>query len=226
VVALNKNDGSLIWSCAGEGDLSSYCSPLYVANQEVPLIVTTMASHILGIEAATGKLLWSHPYENNRKIHPNTPVYDGKDMLLITNGYNKGSMMLRLINGGRSVQKVWENDELKSKHGGVVKIGDNVYIGGDTQTGRFWYCVDWNTGAIKYKDHTLTAGVVIAADGMLYCYSEKGEMALVKATPEKFDMINMFHITLGTGTHWAHPVIYQGVLYVRHGNALMAYGIN
>jgi len=226
IVALNKNNGSIIWSSSGKGDLSSYCSPLYIANQQIPQIVTTMASHIVSVEAATGKVLWSHKYENNRKIHPNTPVYDGKDMLLITNGYDKGSVMLRLTNGGRSVEKVWENNELKSKHGGIVKIGNYAYMGGDDRTGRYWYCVDWNTGEIKYKDNTITAGVVIAdGNSMLYCYSEKGEMALVKATPEKFDLVSKFNITMGTDRHWAHPVIYQGVLYVRHGNTLMAYKI-
>jgi outer membrane protein assembly factor BamB len=51
VVALNKNTGNIIWSCAGEGDLSSYCSPLYITDQQVPLIVTITAKHILGIHA-------------------------------------------------------------------------------------------------------------------------------------------------------------------------------
>jgi len=225
VVALDKNTGNLIWACPGEGDVSAYCSPLYIADQQVPQIITTMARHIVGIEAATGKLLWSHPYENNRKIHPNTPVYDGKDMVLVTNGYDKGSVMLRLTNGGRSVEKVWRNDEIKSKHGGMVKIGNYVYVGGDDQSGRYWYCVDWNTGEVKYKDNSITVGAIIANDNMLYCYSEKGEMALVKATPEKFDLVSKFPITLGTEQHWAHPVIFKGVMYVRHGDTLMAYKI-
>jgi len=226
IVALNKNNGSLIWSSAGKGDLSSYCSPLYIANQQVPQIVTTMASHIVGIEAATGKVLWAHHYKNNREIHPNTPVYDGKDMVLITNGYDKGSVMLRLVNGGRSVEKVWKNDDIKSKHGGIVKIGNYAYMGGDDRTGRYWHCVDWNTGEVKWKDNSISVGVVIAdGDGMLYCYSERGEMALVKATSEKFDLVSKFMITLGTDQHWAHPVIYKGVLYVRHGDTLMAYKI-
>jgi hypothetical protein len=71
----------------------------------------------------------------------------------------------------------------------------------------------------------MAEGVTIADDGMLYCYSNRGEMALVKATPEKFDLVSKFKITLGTDQHWAHPVIYNGVLYVRHGNTLMAYKI-
>jgi len=226
IVALNKSNGSLIWSSEGKGDVSAYCSPLYIDNQQVPQIVTTMASHIIGIEAATGKLLWSYPYESQRKIHPNTPIYDSKDMVLITNGYERGSIMFRLTNGGRSIEKVWENDDVKSKHGGVVKVGNYIYAGGDDRSGRYWYCVDWNSGEVKWKDNTITVGVVIADGvGMLYCYSEKGEMALVKATPEKFDIVSQFPITLGTDQHWAHPVIYQGVLYVRHGDTLMAYKV-
>ena len=99
IVALNKYDGSIIWSCPGEGDLSAYCSPLYLSNQQIPQIVTMMASNILGIDISNGKKLWSFKYENIRKIHPNTPVYDGKDMLLFTAGYDKGAIMLRLTNG-------------------------------------------------------------------------------------------------------------------------------
>jgi hypothetical protein len=66
---------------------------------------------------------------------------------------------------------------------------------------------------------------VIFADGMLYCYTQTGKMNLVKPNPEKFELISSFEVTLGTEQHWAHPVIYDGVLYIRHGNALMAYKI-
>ena len=50
-------------------------------------------------------------------------------------------------------------------------------------------------------------------------------MVLVKPNPQQFEIAGKFPITLGTDQHWAHPVIYQGVLYVRHGNTLMAYKI-
>jgi len=222
VVALNKNDGSLIWSCPGESDLSAYCSPLYVGDQQVPQVVTMTANHILGVDIATGKKLWSYENKNKHSVHANTPVY-ADNMLLCTSGYGKGSVMLRLTNGGRSVEKVWESSDLDSRMGAMVKIGDYAYGSGDAN--RFWFCVNWKTGEIKYKDNSISIGVTIAADGMLYCYSDKGEMALVKPKPEKFDMVSKFPITLGTDQHWAHPVIYNGVLYVRHGNTLMAYKI-
>jgi hypothetical protein len=222
VVALNKTDGSLIWSCTGEGDQSAYCSPFFIADQQVPQIVTMTANHILGIDISNGEKLWSYENKNRYSVHANTPVYDN-NMLLCTSGYGKGSTMLRLTNGGRSVEVAWELKDLDSRIGAMVKIGDYVYGSGDNN--KFWFCVEWQTGEIKYSDKSIAIGVTIAADDMLYCYSDKGEMALVRATPEKFDIISKFGITLGTAQHWAHPVIYQGVLYVRHGNTLMAYSI-
>jgi len=66
---------------------------------------------------------------------------------------------------------------------------------------------------------------VIYADGMLYCYSEKGELALVKADPASFGVVSETKVTLGSEQHWAHPMIYKGILYLRHGNTLIAYKI-
>jgi outer membrane protein assembly factor BamB len=223
IVALNKNTGALVWSCPGEGDLSAYCSPLYVGDQQVPLVVTMTAKHIVGVDANTGKKLWSYEQINRTDVHPNIPVYSD-NMLLCTSGYGKGSVMLRLTNGGNSVEKVWNSPQLDSRIGAMVKVDDYAYGSGDAN--RFWFCVDWNTGELKYKENALPIGNVITADGMLYCYSDRGDFALVKVTPEKFDIVSRFPVTLGTDQHWAHPVIYKGVLYVRHGNTLMAYKIS
>jgi outer membrane protein assembly factor BamB len=223
IIALNKNTGELIWSCPGEGDLSAYCSPLYIGDQEAPQVVTMMAKHIVGVDVKTGRKLWSYEHVNRTDVHPNIPVYsDGR--ILCTSGYGKGSVMLRLTDGGRGVEKVWESSQLDSRLGAMVKVGDYAYGSGDMN--RFWFCVDWETGEQKYKVNTLPVGNVIAADGMLYCYSDRGDLALVKISPSGFEQTGRFSVTLGTDQHWAHPVIYKGVLYVRHGNTLMAYKIS
>ncbi|NKB69023.1 MAG: hypothetical protein GKR89_18295 [Candidatus Latescibacteria bacterium] len=70
-------------------------------------------------------------------------------------------------------------------------------------------------------------GSIIAAAGWLYCYEERrGTLALVKATPERFAITSSFPIDLGSGQHWAHPVIVDGLLYLRHGDVVMAYDIS
>jgi len=85
-------------------------------------------------------------------------------------------------------------------------------------------CVDWQTGKIRYEHEWETKGSMIFADDRLYCYEEKnGHVALVKPNPEKFDIVSTFEVTQGEKQHWAHPSIYEKVLYIRHGSAVMAY---
>ena len=223
VVALNKSTGETIWSAKGatENDMAGYAVPIYISDQQTPQVVAMMSDHIIGVDLSNGKLLWSHHHTNRFREHPNTPVYS-KGMLFCTSDYGKGSVMLRLTNGGRNIEKVWENTDLSHKTGNTMKIGDYIYGSGERTN---WHCVDWQTGKTLYSDPSFSVGCIIAAEGLLYCYGEKGEMALVKPNPEKFEIISRFPITLGTEQHWAHPVIYRGVLYVRHGDSLMAYKI-
>ena len=233
MVALNKKTGALIWSSPGKGTPSSYCSPMYISDQRVPIVATWMASarggrgspndnELVAFNAETGDVLWSIilPSENN--INPNTPIYsDG--LIFASTGYSGGSWLLRLKDGGKTVEQVWHN-VADNCHHGPVKVGDYVYTTAHNNS-RGFYCIDWKTGETKYREANYPQSSMICADGMLYVYSDNGNMNLVKPNPDKYELVSSFKITLGTDHHWAHPVIHQGVLYIRHGDALMAYKV-
>ncbi len=222
VIALNRFNGNLVWSSEGLGETSAYCTPLLIELPARKLLVTHTADHLIGLDAANGKLLWSYPHPNRWSVHANTPIYEDGGLFCFS-GYGQGGEKLELSADGSSVKEVWKSEKLDSRIGGMVMVNGYLYGSGDTS--REWRCVDWKTGDEKYVSKDLTKGVVIYADGMLYCYSERGELALVKATPEKFDLISRTKVELGTAQHWAHPVIDNGVLYVRHGSVLIAYKI-
>jgi len=222
MVALNKNTGALLWSSPGYGAESSYCSPQFIGDQSIPIVVTNTNDRIVAWNADTGEILWSHPQTNSRNIHPNTPLYNN-GMLFSSTGYKGGAVMLRLKNGGKAIEEVWKNQSVDTQIGGSVKVDNYVYATGHEN--RYWFCVDWNTGKIMYQVRDIAPCNVVFADGMLYCYTEKGNMALVKPNPEKFELVSSFKITLGTEQHWAHPVIHRGVMYIRHGDALMAFKV-
>lgn len=237
MIALNKNTGDLIWSSPGLGLQSTYCSPLYIGDQSVPMVVTWMAvlpveglprdayrdNVIIAFNAENGDMLWSQTLTSQNDINPNAPLYiDG--MILSATGYRGGTWLHRLKDGGKAAELVWKNDEMDNQMHGIIKVGDYLY-GSGHQASKNWFCLDWKTGETKYKVGGIAPCTVIFADGMLYCYSELGTMNLVKPNPEKFELVSSFKVTLGTNQHWAHPVIHNGVLYIRHGEALMAYKI-
>jgi outer membrane protein assembly factor BamB len=135
--------------------------------------------------------------------------------------------MYELSKDGANIKRVWNDSTLDVHHGGVVLIDGFIY-GSNWENNRNgnWVCLDWKTGKVMYETKWINKGSIIAAEGMLYCYEEKeGNLALLKASPKGFDIISSFKIEKGSGQHWAHPVISDGRLYLRHGEALMVYDI-
>ncbi|KAA6305683.1 Outer membrane protein assembly factor BamB, partial [termite gut metagenome] len=54
MVALNKKTGELIWSSKGTGKPSTYCSPQYISDLEIPMIVNAIDSSLVAFNAKTG----------------------------------------------------------------------------------------------------------------------------------------------------------------------------
>lgn len=222
VVALNVYSGELIWSSKGLGELSAYCTPLLFNHNGRKILATHTGSHLIGLDAASGKVLWSHKHPNQYSVHANTPVYY-KGELFYFSGYGQGGGTVKLSEDGSSISKGWFSKTVDSRMGGAVVLDGYIYSSGDSN--REWRCLEWESGKEMYASTAIGKGAVISADGMLYCYSEKGELALVKADPSGFTVISQTKVTHGSEQHWAHPAIYDGILYVRHGKALIAYKV-
>ncbi len=222
VIALERNTGKLIWKSKGEGEKSAYCSPLLVQLPSRRLLVTRMDRSIQGYDAGSGKFLWSFDFNMEPYVHPNVPVYiDG--YLYCTSGYGLGGVMLKLAADGTGVTEVWRNAKLDPKIGGVVVLNGIIYGGGDRN--RRFFGVDWKTGKELFALNQLAPANVIANDGLIYIYSENGKVTLAEPKADGLNLLSTFTVPLGTGTHWAHLVINNKKLYLRHGNSLMVYDI-
>lgn len=229
MIALNKKTGKLVWKSESLKDGPSYTSPLMVQKGKKKVIVNVTAKYIIGVQPKNGNILWKFDfaqYAERRNNQTNTPLYhDGE--LYVTSGYNHSSIKLKLTDDLKSVSLMWVDSVLDIHHGGAVRIGDYIY-GSNWEHNRMgkWVCLDWNSGKVMYETEWKNKGSIISADGMLYCSEEKtGYIALVKVDHKEFKVTSSFKTPKGTGPYWAHPVINNGVLYVRHGTALMVYDI-
>ena len=106
--------------------------------------------------------------------------------------------------------------------GGIVLIGNHLYTSG-TSTQNLM-SIDASTGILT-DSLKVGQGALIAADESLYYYNQRGEMRLISFSEGKMKELSSFKIKKGSGHHFSHPVIYEGILYQRRGNALMAYDI-
>jgi outer membrane protein assembly factor BamB len=234
-IALDKTSGKLIWKSASLNDKTGYVSPILVNHGGKKMLINASLGHVFAVDVTNGEILWKIVHEqstdpNMRRydlIKCTTPLYK-EGMVYITGGYDTGGMMIKIAADGRSANVEWTDQVLDNHHGGVVLVNGCIYGSNwiNNNTGN-WCCIDWKTGKKVWEQSWNGKGSIIAADGMLYIYDERqGNVGLVKATPEKFDLVSSFKITQGNaGPFWAHPVIKNGILYIRHTNALMAYDI-
>lgn len=228
MVALNKADGSTAWktpAVKGEGEegyKSAYCSPQIFEHHGKTIIASHTEKNIVGVDAENGNLLFTHFWPNQWSVHANTPLYK-KDMLFCASGYGKGSIMLRIAKDGKSVSTEWENPSFDPRMTGFVEIDGYIYGSGEKKNG--WQCIEWKTGKQVYSSKDIQIGSVITADNKLYCFSEKGEVALVNPTTEKFDIVSQFQLSDDTKQNWPHPVIYNGILLLRLKDTLYAFNI-
>ncbi len=227
VVAVNKADGSVIWKSAGIDDAPGYASPVVVDHGGRQLLLIMSKSHAVGLDLATGKVLWKHYYQNKWWVNATNPIYY-QGYVFISSGYGLGSALLKLNDAGTKATGVWSSKTLDDHHGGVVQVGGYVYGCDSNGRGR-WYCMDIMTGEVAAKAvGKIGKGSCVYADGMLYCYAEKGGVvSLVRATPGGLRVVSRFAIPNAGGDRrvWAHPAISNGVLYLRHQNSLHAYDI-
>lgn len=224
LVAIDAANGNTLWTTKGFGEQSAYCSPILIERGGSRLLVTLTAKSVVAIAPESGILVWHFPFDADEvdQNHSIMPVYqDGH--LYVTSGHRKGGQMLELSPDGRQVTLGWSDETLGALHGGVVLVDGHLY---GSNTKAKWVCLKLTDGAVCYEADGAGMGSVAYADGMLYCYGEKGTLALVKASPAAHETVSSFKITQGTAQHWPHPVIAGGRLYIRHGDALIAFDIS
>ncbi len=221
LVALNRFTGKLIWKSKAMGDSAAFCSPMIIKLPQRKILVNFMIHHLVGVDATTGELLWSQKQDRESDIHCNTPLYENGFIFYNDRGGN-GMVKLELAPDGQSIKEVWRNFKSGNVQGGFIKI-ENFLYGSRYRPAKF-ESQDASTG-VTVDSLKFACGSTIFADGLLYCYSDQGVMGLIRPALGKMELLSSFKITEGTKEHFAHPVICDGILYIRHGKAMMAYDI-
>ncbi len=187
-----------------------------------------MKPGLVGIDAKTGKQLWS--YSRLGAINSPCTSLVRDDYVFAPCGWYVGSALLKLVptgDGGVQAKEVYllEPRKLATNSGGAVLVGDHVY-GSHVQTG-MPQCIELLTGKMMWeKGRGPGSGpaAVASADGNLYFQYQSGVMALVAATPEKYQLKGQFQ-TPDNRRSLAHPAISNGRLYLREQDVLYCYDL-
>ncbi len=226
MAALDKRNGQTVWTTEPLGeDRTSHCSPILFRYAGRRVIANCSSAHGFGVDADTGKLLWTVPLRNPHGVNVATPVYGSGRVFYVT-PYAELGRLYRLSADGQGIaaEHLWTSP-LDTVTGGAVLVDGTLFASGYKKSKR-WFGVDWQTGQTKYELKNLTTGAAIYADGRLYCLDESGTVALLKPGSESLDVVGRFSlVTRRVRDAWAHPVVHDGRLYIRYHDTLWCYDV-
>jgi outer membrane protein assembly factor BamB len=224
LVALDRHTGELVWSSPLNRDDFSYSTPVLISRQDRDLLVGTSRNFIHVVDRKDGTLLSSYRLEGIRRgyEHCNSVVFkEGHVYFVASEDQGQGSVKLHLSQDGQSLNEIWRNSEVMNVFGGFVVVENLLYttlenkklVGLDTESGRILHSARSASGSIVY------------ADQKLFVYGHNGTLQLFTLEDGTPSLQSEIRIRKGSGQHFSFPVINEGVMYIRRGNALMAYAV-
>ncbi len=222
VVAYDKRTGERVWQ---GGDRQISCSSPAVATLGGVLqILSVNEDTVSGHAAATGDVLWEHPWPGStyNRAHVSQPVPVEPNRVFLSKGYGLGAALLELElrgDGRFDVHELWhESRVLRTKFTNVVITGGHVY----GLSEGILECVELETGQRVWKRGRYGHGQVLLVGDLLLVMAESGEMLMIEATPERASHV-LGRFQALDGKTWNNLALYGSLLLVRNAQEAAAY---
>ncbi len=221
VIAYDRLTGDIKWTVGNFP--ASYCGPRVESLGGVRQLLIFHGKGIAAYELTDGKMLWEFGWTNMPLVNAAQPIRLDEQSLLIGNGYGIGSARLALQAASDGTWKVeppvWKTNKLKLKFNDAV-LRDGYVYGLDDG---ILTCVDIANGKTKWKGGRYGYGQILLHEDTLLCTTEEGEVALVAASPTKFEERARFKAV--DGTTWNHPTVAHGKLLIRNSTEAVCYDV-
>jgi len=213
VVALNKDTGQTIWTGGGTHE-PGYATPVVATIGGTKQYVVFTAKHLIGVDAATGALLWKFPWETRYNVNAATPIVSG-DTIFITSSYQTGCALLQLTK--RGVRQVWRSKDVQSHFSTGLLVDGFLYSTSDP--GRL-VCLELSSGKVAWARRGFEKGGLVGVDGTaIVCDGKTGDVVMVQLSPTRYQELGRIK-PLG-GQSWTAPVVAEGKLFIRNREALV-----
>ncbi|MDB2686617.1 PQQ-like beta-propeller repeat protein [Mariniblastus sp.] len=236
IVAFDKVTGEVRYQAVD--DLASYSSLQVADINGTPTLLAWMRTSLYGLEPSTGEEKFSFYWRSKKleSVNAATPVVIDDDLVLLTECYERGSVLLKIDPESDKPKVVWSDENkrrtasLRSHWNTPIVVGDYAYgCSGEKTSSADLRCLNWKTGEVKWKYDKLSRASITWVDDHFVVMGELGELLLIKANPEKIDIVTQYQPGEGDNRIkfkypcWAAPVIAEGKLFVRGKNKLACF---
>ena len=203
LMALDGATGAVKWQWKGEGP--AYASPVIASFGNSRQVVTQSRSHLVGLSAATGALLWSVPFTTAYDQNIVTPIVSGD--LVLYSGIDQPLTALRIREsaGKWTAERAWHADSVPMYMSTAVLSGGSLFGLTHRNKGQF-FALDPRSGKVLWTTRGREGenAALIAVGELLMATTTEGELVIARRDATKFDPIKRY--TVAESPVWAHPV--------------------
>jgi len=215
LAAYDITNGKPIWFGSDGGN--SYSSPHFVTINGVQQVILMSHSGALSVEPGSGKQLWKYAWPVEDRILQPAMISAG-DFLFAGEAKGLSRVSVSSQNSKWSVKELWKSDEM------ILNFNDFMIHKGYAYgfDGPKIACIDIKNGKSMWRGNPYRGWLLLLADqDLLLVLTEKGDLALVRATPGQFK--ELARIRAIKGKTWNHPVLVGDILLVRNSLAMAAF---
>jgi len=218
ILAYDVLNGNIKWSGKDGGE--SYSSPHLMTIDGTQQIIFMNRTTMTSFNPGDGSILWKISLAG---VPINQPIQiSGNEILIGETSDTGGKGMRRILitknSGMWTTKDLWTSTQTKPYFNDFVINKGHAY----GFEGPALVCVDLENGNKIWRGGRYGGQILLLADqDILLVLTEKGELALVSATPDKFTELARFPGI--KGKTWNHPVMAGNIVVVRNNQEMAAY---
>ena len=224
ITAFDVNTGDVRWTWRGDGP--GYGSPVVAEFGGTRQIVTITQGKLVGIDVASGALLWERAFVSPNFTNSTTPIVAG-DLLVVSSGNGPPTSAYRISKKGAQwvVETAWENPEVPMRLSDAVAAGD-VLFGISTRNAGQYFAVDMKTGKTLWtSEGRQAAHAAIARSGdLLFSMEEDGELVVARNSRTGFEPLHRYKVS--DAETWAQPSYSGNRVFVKDVSTLALWTLN
>jgi outer membrane protein assembly factor BamB len=219
ITAFDLVSGAERWRWAGDGP--GYGSPVMTEVAGMRQLVTITQSKVIGLNAATGALLWERPFVSSQanKINSGTPVAQGATVFVSGSGLPAAAFAIGRTGTQWITETLWENADMRASFTDQVIAGDVLVGLAQSNIGQY-YGVDLTSGKTLWTSAP-RQGVKSAlqrAGNLIFILESDGELVVVRESRTAFDVVTRYKVA--DQATWSQPAISGDRIFVKDVSTL------
>ena len=219
ILALNPATGATEWEWHGLGP--GYASPVMVEVGGTKQIVTMTEGSIVGVDAKTGKELWSAAFPDEWHENIATPLWTGTHLIISGTRQGTHAYVLKQTGGKWEVTETWKNPDIAPYMSSPV-FGDGLIYGHSSKKKGQFFAIDEKTGAVRWTTEGREgehASLLLTPQHVVFLTNNADLIVAKRGTPAF--AVERRYDDVAEASTFAMPVLLGSNILVRDATGLM-----